>query len=85
MQKFIRIRELASTSKRPGRWPVSAATIWRWAASGALPAPVRLGPGTTAWPIEAIEQFEAEQAQASGSTVRQQAAGAASVAARGAK
>ena len=30
---------------------VSAPTIWRWVKSGRLPAPVKLGPNTTAWRV----------------------------------
>ncbi|MFJ2364553.1 helix-turn-helix transcriptional regulator [Pseudomonas sp. NPDC087697] len=30
---------------------VSAATIWRWVKAGILPAPVKLGPNTTAWRV----------------------------------
>lgn len=55
--RYIRIRELASTPDRPGMLPVAAATIWRWVARGEFPQPVKLGPQTTAWPVEAVEQF----------------------------
>jgi len=64
--RFIRIGQLASTKNAPGRWPVSRATVWRWAHAGLLPAPGRLGPGVSAWPIEVIEQFERERGLASG-------------------
>lgn len=30
---------------------VSAPTIWRWTKDGRLPAPVKLGPNTTAWRV----------------------------------
>ena len=66
--RFIRIAQLASTKKNPGRWPVSPATVWRWAHAGLLPAPGRLGPGVSAWPIEVIEQFERERGLASDRT-----------------
>jgi hypothetical protein len=66
--KFIRIRELASSPgrnglpARPGRLPVSCATIWRWVKLGSFPKPVRLGPQTTAWRMEDVERWEAEHA-----------------------
>jgi predicted DNA-binding transcriptional regulator AlpA len=59
-QKFIRITELASKPNKPGRWPVSSGTIHRWVNAGALPPPVRLGPGTSAWALEVIERYEAQ-------------------------
>lgn len=55
--KFIRICDLASHPGRPGLLPVSAPTIWRWVKQGRFPAPVRLGPQITAWPVEAVDQF----------------------------
>lgn len=30
---------------------VGPATVWRWVKSGRLPAPVKLGPNTTAWRV----------------------------------
>jgi predicted DNA-binding transcriptional regulator AlpA len=33
---------------------VSAPTIWRWCKAGRLPAPVKLGPNTTAWQVGAL-------------------------------
>ena len=55
--RFIRIGHLASHPGRPGLLPVSAPTIWRWVKQGRFPAPVRLGPQVTAWPLEAVEEF----------------------------
>lgn len=37
---------------------VSRATIWRWAASGILPQPVKLSPGCTRWRLDQIKQLE---------------------------
>lgn len=36
---------------------VSRATIWRWAASGILPKPVKLSPGVTRWRLDQIKQL----------------------------
>ena len=37
---------------------VSRATIWRWAASGILPQPIKLSPGCTRWRLDQIKQLE---------------------------
>ena len=81
--RYIRPRELASTKTRPGRWPVSAATLWRWVAAGILPPPVKLGPQVAAWPLAVIEAHESAQAAAAPvDTSQKAAAGTASVAKR---
>ena len=81
--RYIRPRDLASTKGRPGRWPVSTATLWRWVAAGVLQAPVKLGPQVAAWPLEVIEAHEAALAAAApASSTQKFAAGAASAAKR---
>lgn len=37
------------------RWSISTVTVWRWAASGRLPAPVRRG-GVTRWRVGDLRQ-----------------------------
>jgi len=37
---------------------VCRATIWRWAAAGILPQPVKLSPGVTRWRLDQIKQLE---------------------------
>ena len=54
-KRYIRIGEIASRPGHEGILPVSAPTIWRWVKLGTFPPPIRLGPQTTAWPVEAIE------------------------------
>lgn len=54
---YIRIAQLASRPGRPGKIPVSAATIWRWVKTGAFPKPVKIGPQTTAWKVEDVDAF----------------------------
>jgi predicted DNA-binding transcriptional regulator AlpA len=61
--KYIRIAQLASEPGRAGLLPVSAPTIWRWVKLGRFPAPVRLGPQVTAWPMEAVEKFLAQRGE----------------------
>jgi predicted DNA-binding transcriptional regulator AlpA len=56
-KRYIRIGQIASRPGHEGMLPVSAPTIWRWVKQGTFPAPIRLGPQTTAWPVEAIEDF----------------------------
>jgi predicted DNA-binding transcriptional regulator AlpA len=41
------------------RYAVSRMTIWRWARSGHLPAPRKVGPNVTRWPAQAIEAHDA--------------------------
>jgi predicted DNA-binding transcriptional regulator AlpA len=59
--KYIRIGQLASAPGRAGMLPVSAPTIWRWVKLGRFPAPIRLGPQITAWPLEAVDAFLAQR------------------------
>jgi prophage regulatory protein len=49
---FIRQAQLI-----PAIVPVSPATLWRWVKTGDFPAPVKLGPYTTAWPVERVRQW----------------------------
>ena len=58
---FIRITQLASTSERLGRLPLSPNSIWRLARLGKFPKPVKLSAGITAWRLEEIEAWELEK------------------------
>ena len=69
-QRYIRIAQLASNPTRAGMLPVSAPTIWRWVKAGTFPAPVRLGPQITAWPVEAVERFLIERTTGAGALPR---------------
>lgn len=42
------------------RYGVSRMTIWRWVRQGIFPAPVKIGPGCTRWPLERLEAHEQE-------------------------
>ena len=46
---------------KPGRLPISSATLWRWVKAGEFPPPVRLSGGVTAWKLAEIEAWEARQ------------------------
>lgn len=37
---------------------VSKATVWRWASSGILPKPIKLGPNTTRWRVSDLKAHE---------------------------
>ena len=40
---------------------ISPATCWRWVKAGRLPAPVKLGPNTTAWKVGDLRRAEVSQ------------------------
>jgi prophage regulatory protein len=63
-QKVIRISELASTPAKPGKLPVSPATVWRWVREGKFPKPFKLGESVTVWNLAEVEAFVAKQASA---------------------
>ena len=43
------------------RYSTHRTTVWRWAAEGKFPRPVKLSPGTTRWRGEDVAAFEAER------------------------
>jgi predicted DNA-binding transcriptional regulator AlpA len=46
------------------RYGVVRQTVWRWAAAGVLPRPVRLSPGCTRWLARDIEGVDAARLSA---------------------
>ena len=62
-QRVIRINDLATTKGKPGRLPVSPATVWRWVAEGRFVKPFKLGPNTTVWDLDQVDAFLAQQAE----------------------
>ncbi|MBK8863536.1 MAG: AlpA family phage regulatory protein [Betaproteobacteria bacterium] len=64
-QRVVRITDLATTKDKPGRLPVSPATVWRWVAEGRFPPPFKLGPNTTVWDLDQVEAHLARQATGS--------------------
>ena len=62
-QRVIRIADLASTKHKPGRLPVSPATVWRWVKEGKFPRPFKLGPNCTVFDLDQIDAFLAQQAE----------------------
>jgi prophage regulatory protein len=43
------------------RYGVSRATPWNWAKKGGFPKPKKIGPNTTRWDLDEVEEFEANQ------------------------
>jgi prophage regulatory protein len=66
-QRVIRIAELATTKGKPGKLPVSPATIWRWVREDRFPKPFKLGDAVTVWDLDLVEAFIDRQA---GSTIQ---------------
>ena len=61
-QRVIRINDLATTKGKPGKLPVSPATVWRWVAEGRFVKPFKLGPNITVWDLDQVEAHLAKQA-----------------------
>ena len=54
---FFRERQLLGDPDSPTpnpMIPVDHSTLWRWVKSGHFPPPVKLGPNTTAWPVQVV-------------------------------
>ena len=64
-KRVIRLGDLASTKNKPGRLPVSPATVWRWVADGKFPKPFKLGANITVWDAAQVEQWISQQADGS--------------------
>lgn len=60
-QRVGRISEVATTKEKKGLVPVSPATWWRWVADCTAPKPFKLGPNTTVWDLDEVEQFLARR------------------------
>lgn len=56
---YIRQAQLIGRKKsgEQGIIPFSATTLWRMVAAGKFPKPVKLSPGVTGWPVEAIREW----------------------------
>lgn len=61
-QRIIRIADLATTKGKPGKLPVSPATIWRWVREDKFPKPFKLGEYVTVWDLDQVEAFIAKRA-----------------------
>jgi len=56
---YLRLWQIIGDAKRgiPPIIPVSKSTWWAGVRSGRFPQPVKLGPRTTAWPVEHIREL----------------------------
>ena len=62
-QRVGRIGDVASTKNKPGRLPVSPATVWRWVAEGKFPKPFKLGANVTVWDMDVVDSWIAQQSE----------------------
>lgn len=63
---FVRIPQILEVI------PIGESTWWKWVKSGKAPAPVKLGPRTTAWTAESIRSLIEELKEHSPETVELQ-------------
>lgn len=61
-----RIPSYASAKTLAAACETTQSTIWRWAKSGRIPRPVKLGPCTTRWDVEQVREALAKAAAAEG-------------------
>lgn len=54
---FLRLSSIIGSPPGTGPIPVSRATWYAWIQRGYAPKPVRLGPRTSAWRAEEIQDF----------------------------
>ena len=57
MRKLITVSELANRGARRGLVPYSVSSIWRLAAAGKFPAPMKLTSGRTVWDLAQVESW----------------------------
>lgn len=64
---YMRLRQIIGDAKAspviPPVIPVSRTTWWNGVKTGKFPAPVKLGPGITAWRAEDIREYIAKAAE----------------------
>jgi prophage regulatory protein len=57
LAQIIGKKPTATDPGLPALLPVAASTFWGWVREGRFPAPVKLGPRTTAWRVEDVRAF----------------------------
>lgn len=62
---FVRLTQILGNKKSdpptPPLIPISKSSWWAGVKSGCFPQPVKLGPRTTAWPVESIRELISKQ------------------------
>lgn len=64
---YVRQAQLVKDPKKPGKLailPFSAATLWRMVKDGKFPSPIKLSARITAWRVEDIRAWMAQQGAA---------------------
>jgi len=61
-QRVCRVGDIISRPGKPGRYPICAATWWRWVREKKAPQPFKLGPNTTVWSVDELDAWDAKQA-----------------------
>ena len=51
---YVRLKQLIGPH---GPLPISKSTLWEYVRTGRFPAPVKLGPRTTAWSVRAVREY----------------------------
>ena len=61
VSRFLRLKQIIGDKRADPPIvplvPVSASSLWAWVAEGRFPEPVRIGPNTTVWTWESIQDF----------------------------
>lgn len=61
-QRYLRVRDIVSEKDKPGRYPVSDTTWWRWVKLKKAPQPIKLSAGTTVWSEDQLDAWDAQKA-----------------------
>ena len=64
MEGLEKQTKYASAATLARRYDTSIATVWRWAAAGLLPQPIKVGPNSTRWDIVACDAAIAQRGTA---------------------
>jgi prophage regulatory protein len=54
---FVRLSQIVGDKTNPAIIPISKSSLWKAVREGRFPAPVHLGPRTTAWRVQDIRNL----------------------------
>ena len=57
MRRLATVKQLGNSATRPGLVPYSVSSIWRLAAAGKFPKPLKLTSGRTVWDLAQVESW----------------------------